>query len=313
MAIFQIKDQKVNRIKPTEFGSEKDLQNLVERNLDTFFNCKFVATEFSTGSIHSGRIDTLAISEDNNPVIIEYKKVASSDLINQSLFYLHWITDHKGDFQVAVNNSIKEKIEVDWSDIRVICIAPEFKKYDLHAVQVMGANIELWQYKIYENGIISIDEVYKRTETKTNTHPFESNGKNPIMVAAGKKAAETRKNSTYTIDEHIEKVNNNLKELLSEIREYIVNLDGAIEEVPKKYYIAYKTTQNFVCIETQKKKILLFLKIDPEEMDKLPDQARDVRNIGHFGTGDLELTIKNSIDFEDTKELINLSLINIGG
>jgi predicted transport protein len=38
-----------------------------------------------------------------------------------------------------------------------------------------------------------------------------------------------------------------------------------------------------------------------------------VRNIGHFGTGDLELTIKNSIDFEDTKELINLSLINIGG
>ncbi len=74
MAIFQIKDQKVNRIKPTEFRSEKDLQNLVERNLDTFFNCKFVATEFSTGSIHSGRIDTLAISEDNNPVTLLIRK-----------------------------------------------------------------------------------------------------------------------------------------------------------------------------------------------------------------------------------------------
>jgi len=312
MAIFEIKDKKVNRIKPTEFKLEKDLQKLIEQNLETFFNCRFVASEFSTGNLHSGRIDSLAISEDNNPVIIEYKKVASSDLINQSLFYLHWITDHKGDFQVAVNNSLKENIEVDWSDIRVICIAPEFKKYDLHAVQVMGANIELWQYKIYENGILNIEEIYKRTETRTHAS-IENSGKNPVMVEAGKKAAETRKNATYTIDEHIDKVNGDLKELLNEIREYIVNLDTSIEETPKKYYIAYKTTQNFVCIETQKKKLVLFLKLNPDEEEKLPKQARDVRSIGHFGTGDLELTIKNNIDFDETKELINKSLINIGG
>lgn len=312
MAIFEIKDRKVNRIKPTEFKLEKDFQKLVEQNLETFFNCRFVATEFSTGSLHSGRIDTLAISEDNNPVIIEYKKVASSDLINQSLFYLHWIIDHKGDFQVAVNHALKENIGIDWSDIRVICIAPEFKKYDLHAVQVMGANIELWQYKIYENGIMSIEEIYKRTETSTHTL-IENNGKNPVMVEAGKKATETRKNATYTIDEHIDKANGDLKELLNEIRECILNLDTSIEETPKKYYIAYKTTQNFVCIETQKKKLVLFLKLNPDKIEKLPQQARDVTNIGHFGTGDLELTIKNISDFEETKELIKQSLINIGG
>lgn len=311
MAIFQINNNKVNRIKPTDFKFEKDLQNLVEQNLGTFFNCKLIASEFSTGNIHSGRIDTLAISEDNNPVIIEYKKVASSDLINQSLFYLHWITDHKGDFQVAVYNALSENIEVDWSDIRVICIAPEFKKYDLHAVQVMGANIELWKYKIYENGIISIEEVYKRTEV---THlSIDNNGKNPVMVAAGKKAAETRRTAIYTIDELTNKVNSDLTELLNEIREYIVNLDSSIEETPKKYYIAYKTTQNFVCIETQKKKILLYLKINPDDIEEMPMQARDVRQIGHFGTGDLELTIRDRTDFEETKELINLSLKNIGG
>lgn len=112
--------------------------------MQTIFNCRLIATEFSTGNIHSGRIDTLAISEDNNPVIIEYKKVASSDLINQSLYYLHWIKDHKGDFQIAANKVLGKDIKVDWSDIRVICLAPEYKKYDLHAVQVMGANIELW-------------------------------------------------------------------------------------------------------------------------------------------------------------------------
>ena len=312
MAVFEIKDNNVIRIKPTEFKVEKDLQNLVEQNLETFFNCRCIASEFSTGNLHSGRIDTLGISEDNNPVIIEYKKVASSELINQSLYYLHWITDHKGDFQVAVNKSLKENIEIDWSEIRVICIAPEFKKYDLHAVQMMGSNIELWQYKIFENGILSIDEVFRKSGTQ-NQIQADTNGKNPIMVEAGKKAFQTRKTATYSIVEHLRKVNKDLVDLFNEMREYIVNLDSSIEETPKKYYIAYKTTQNFVCIEAQKRKLILFLKLNPDDIEELPKQARDVRNIGHFGTGDLELTIKNVNDFDVTKDLINKSLINIGG
>jgi hypothetical protein len=68
MAIFKIDNGKAERIKLSEFRLEKDLQRLVEGNLETFFNCRFVASEFSTGNIHSGRIDTLALSEDNNPV-----------------------------------------------------------------------------------------------------------------------------------------------------------------------------------------------------------------------------------------------------
>lgn len=312
MAIFEIIENKVTRIKPTEFKLEKDLQNLVEQNLEIFFNCRFVATEFSTGNLHSGRIDTLAISEDHNPVIIEYKKVASSDLINQSLYYLHWITDHKGDFQVAVNKSLKENIDIDWSEIRVICIAPEFKKYDLHAVQMMGSNIELWQYKIFENGIINIDEVFRKSAPQ-NHSSTEIEGKDPIMVEAGKKAAQTRKTATYTIEEHINKLNKDLIELFNEIREHIVNLDNSIEETSKQNYIAYKTSQNFVCLESQKRKMMLFLKINPDEIENMPSQARDVRSIGHFGTGDLEFTIKNSEDFEIAKPLIDQSLKNIGG
>ena len=37
----------------------------------------------------------------------ELQKLASSELMNQSLYYLHWISDHKGDFQVAVNKALK--------------------------------------------------------------------------------------------------------------------------------------------------------------------------------------------------------------
>ncbi len=214
MAIFEINDRQVRRIKPTEFKIEKELQKLIEENLVTFFNCRLVATEFSTGNLHAGRIDTLAISEDNYPVIIEYKKVASSELINQSLYYLHWITDHKGDYQVAVKKALNEDIEIDWSEIRVICIAPEFKKYDLHAVQMMGSNIELWQYKLYENGIISIDEVFRKSGAQSLTSDTEE--KNPIMVEAGKKAAQTRETATYTFEEHAKRLNPDLVDLHNE-------------------------------------------------------------------------------------------------
>jgi predicted transport protein len=313
MAIFEIDKGKARRVRLGEFKLEKDLQQLVENNLETIFNCRLIATEFSTGNIHSGRIDTLAISEDNNPVIIEYKKVASSDLINQSLYYLHWIRDHKGDFQIAANRTLGKDIEVDWSDIRVICLAPEYKKYDLHAVQVMGANIELWQYKTYDNGILNIEEVYKRTTSTTNQDTADISSKNPVMVEAGKKAALTRKTATYTLEEHFENLDENILELFNTIRDYIVTIDSSIEETPKKNYIAYKTSQNFACLQTYKKKLTLFLKLDANEVNPMPKQGRDVSEIGHFGTGDFELIIKDLADFEETKHLINEAYKNIGG
>ncbi len=312
MAIFEIEKGKAKRVRLSEFKLEKDLQRLIEENMEIIFNCRLIATEFSTGNIHSGRIDSLAISEDFNPVIIEYKKVASSDLINQSLYYLHWIRDHKGDFQVAANKALGKNIEVDWSDIRVICIAPEYKKYDLHAVQVMGANIELWQYKLYENGILNIEEVYKRTNT--TSREFEDyNEKNPVMVEAGKKAAITRKNAVYTIEEHFDNLDKSLIDLFNTVRDYITSLDSSIEELPKKNYIAYKTSQNFVCLQTYKKKLTLYLKLNPDEVNPMPEQCRDVRNIGHYGTGEFELIIKDLIDFEETKYLLNEAYKNIGG
>src|SRR3984893_1685226 len=148
MPLFQIANDTLTPVPLDNFLAEKELQRLIEGNIGTLFSCRLVASEFSTGTQHAGRIDTLALSEDGNPVIIEYKKVESSELINQSLYYLSWIHDHKGDFHIAVQKSLGNEVKVDWTDVRVICLAPNYKKYDLHAVQVMGANIEMWRYSI---------------------------------------------------------------------------------------------------------------------------------------------------------------------
>ena len=92
MPLFKITDQKLSVLEQSNFVLEKSLQTLIESNLQTVFNCRLVKSEFPTGYQHSGRIDTLALSEDDNPIIIEYKKVESSELINQSLYLRGAIT-----------------------------------------------------------------------------------------------------------------------------------------------------------------------------------------------------------------------------
>ncbi len=311
MPLFKIEDASLQPVRQDNFGREKELQALVEANLEPTFNCRFIASEFSTGAVHAGRIDTLALSEDGNPVIIEYKKVESSELINQSLFYLYWIGDHRGDFEIAARQSLGSDTEVDWSDVRVICIAPNFKKYDLHAVQVMGANIELWRYRLFENDTLYLEEVFQQTVTASPT--LSSDGKNPVMVAAGKKAALARATATYSFDEHLEGKPEHVQRLARSVQDYIMDLDAAFEEVPKKQYIAYKISQNIACVEVQRRRLLLYLKLDPAELPSLPENARDVSNIGHYGTGDFEISVADEDSLEAAKPFITMAYQRVGG
>ncbi|PID77070.1 MAG: hypothetical protein CSB24_03380 [Deltaproteobacteria bacterium] len=310
MPIFSISDDKLSVVEQKNFALEKNLQSLIEKNLETVFNCQFIASEFSTGTQHAGRIDSLALSEENNPVIIEYKKVESSELINQSLFYLHWLQDHQGDFEIAVQKTLGNKTQIDWSSIRVICIAPNYKKYDLYAVQVMGANIELWKYRLFTNNCLYLEEVFHTA--KSTPSSITVSGKNPAMVEAGKKAAQVRA-TTYTFEEHLEGKPKQIQELIYIIRDFITGLDSSIEEVPKKFYIAYKVSQNIVCMEAQNKNIKLSLKLKPSDISEPSINFRDVTRIGHYGTGDVEFTISTLNEFEQVKKYIEMAYNKIGG
>lgn len=316
MPIFDISGDKLSAVEQKNFALEKDLQSLIEKNLETVFNCRFVASEFSTGAQHAGRIDSLALSEEDNPVIIEYKKVESSELINQSLFYLHWIQDHKGDFEIAMQRRLGNEAKVDWSDVRVICLAPNYKKYDLHAVQVMGANIELWKYRLFSNNSLYLEEVFhtsKPTASSTSAVPSENGYKNPVMVEAGKKAALTRATATYTFDERPEGKSEQIHELTATVREFILGLDESIEEVPKKFYVAYKISQNIACMEVKGKNIKLFLKLKPSDIPNDTPYYRDVTSIGHYGTGDVEFTVSSDSEFDAVKEFIFMAYNKVGG
>jgi predicted transport protein len=310
MPLYSVAGKTIHPVPQADFAKEKALQELVEQNLESIFNCRLVASEFATGAMHGGRIDTLALSEDDNPVIIEYKKVVSSELVNQSLFYLAWLSDHKGDFEVAARKALGQRIQIDWSAIRVICIAPSYRKYDLYAVQVMGRAIELWTYKQFENDTLYLEQIQQGDPTEGRD---DATSRSSASGAVGKKVAVQRKASTWTVAHHLAHKPDAIVELFQGVQEFMLSLDPAIEESAKKLYVAYRTTQNIVCVELQRQKIYLHVKLDPKRHSGPAGISRDVSNIGHFGTGDLEITVKSSADFELAKPYLELAYKQIGG
>jgi len=109
------------------------------------------------------------------------------------------------------------------------------------------------------------------------------------------------------------KLQSSKQELLANLRQYILELDESVEEVPKKFYIAYKISQNFAVWKLTKVKSLFFLKVNADDLDEIPANCRDVLNIGHFGTGDLEVAVNNKKEISIAKDLIAMSCNNIGG
>ncbi|MGA9396717.1 MAG: hypothetical protein WBV22_00540, partial [Anaerolineaceae bacterium] len=159
--LFQIAGNAVKPIDGQSVAVEKSMQTLIEKHLEVFLGVRFLASEYTTGKTHGGRIDTLGIDENGCPVILEYKRALNENVISQGLYYLDWLLDHKAEFTLLVQKKInqKESEDVSWSGARLLCIAGEFTKYDEHAIKQMSRNIELIRYRSYGDSLLLLELV----------------------------------------------------------------------------------------------------------------------------------------------------------
>src|SRR5256885_15062184 len=163
--LFRIGKDSAVELEGRSVAVEKSLQSLVERHLPGLLGVRFLGSEHPTGKTHGGRIDTLGIDEDGSPVIIEYKRASNENVINQGLFYMDWLMDHKGEFELLVLKKLGKEVadSIDWSAPRLLCIASDFTRYDEHAVQQINRNIELMRYRRYGNELILFELVNATT------------------------------------------------------------------------------------------------------------------------------------------------------
>lgn len=109
-----------------------------------------------------------------------------------------------------------------------------------------------------------------------------------------------------------EKIDAAPKELRALYDELVGRLKALGDDVtvrPQKHYMAFRRDRNFASVQiyNQKRVVRIYLNLDPDAVDVDSATMRDVRQIGHFGTGDLEITIKSRTDIEKVVALIQAS------
>jgi predicted transport protein len=300
MPLYQLQSGKVSQIKQVSFPKERELQQIFETNLEPLLGVRFVASEYTTGDRQRGRIDTLGLDQDGSPVIIEYKKASNDNVINQGLFYLDWLIDHKGDFTLVAQKTLGKNISIDWSRPRLILIAEGFSEYDKFAVNRIGANMELWTFRRYGENLLHLETIYV-AETLREKHK-KAEKKNAV-----KAESEEEEVQVYSLEDHLKGKPDSVCNLYQELRERIFSLDedGAIIEKANKHYMVYKHGKNFCEVWIQNSQLKIWLDIFIADLNDPLKLSKDVSNIGHWGTGDVEVNISDSVDLSKIMDLVS--------
>jgi predicted transport protein len=265
----------MTEVMPRLAESEADVQGLVEAHMETPLGVRFLASEYSTGPVHGGRIDSLGLDENGSPVIVEYKRGVDAGVINQGLFYLSWLMDHRAEFEHLVRDRLEVTAasQVLWSGPRLICIAGDFTRYDVHAVREHRRSIDLVRYRLFGSDLLGLETVRQ---------------------AVARAAADVQGAA--------------MSELAGAVDEVLLGLGDGVNRVERKTYRAYQRLRNFACLcPPQRSKLLVYLKVDPKDVDLVPGFTRDVSGLGHHGTGDLEVQLRTPRDVERAQELFRVS------
>lgn len=281
---------------------EKHLQSLIEAQMPTFLGIRFLASEYITGKTHKGRIDSLGLDENGCPVIIEYKRHSNDNVINQGLFYLDWLLDHQAEFRWLVMEKLGKEVadSVEWTGTRLLCIAADFTRFDQHAVQQIPRNIELIRYKLFGEDLLLLElvnavTIADATALKLTDNPSSSE---PKIKSASK---------DKTFAEQLEAASPKISELYQQTTTHLLSLGDDVQERRLKLYTAFRRLKNFACVIVAAQRILITLKLDPAAITLEEGFTRDVSQIGHWGTGDLEVSLRSLADLERAKALIERS------
>jgi len=295
--LFKITPVGVSEMPGHSVAIEKSLQSLIEQHLEAFLGVRFLASEYVTGKTHGGRIDTLGIDENHCPVIVEYKRSLNENVINQGLYYLDWLLDHKAEFTLRVMEKFGkgESDAIEWSAPRLLCIAGDFTKFDEHAVQQINRNIDLIRYRRHGEDLLLLELV--------NASTAQPNDQAPAAMVFSK--LNTGTSNQKTVTERLAQSNTALTDLYEAVKAYLLALGDDVQLNTLKYYVAFKRIKNFACIEVhpQASRLVAYLKVNPDTETLETGYTRDVRNVGHYGTGELEVIIDSLDDFERAKPL----------
>lgn len=258
-------------------------------------NLEFISTEFELNGL---RIDSLCFdNESNSFVIVEYKKDRNFSVIDQGFAYLSLLLHNKAEFILKYNeikHSILNRNSVDWSQSRVVFISPYFTSYQRKAIEFKDLPIELLQIKKFSNNTFLIERIDASEKTESIT---KITRKNEVVREISQQII------VYNEESHLEGVSEVIKSIYLEIKNNIMSFGSDIQVKPKKNYIAFFRTSNFVYIKLRKTRIDINLSIKKGKLIDPKNMALDVTTVGNWGKGDYMIKM---IDPTDLSYIITL-------
>lgn len=283
---------------------EKTLQALIEGQMETFIGVRFLASEYATGKTHRGRIDSLGLDENGCPVIVEYKRHSTENVINQGLFYLDWLLDHQAEFRWLVMEKFGKEAaqQIEWAGTRLLCIASDFTRYDQYAVQQIPRNIELIRYKLFGEDLLLLELVNAQSVP-------DATAVKPVPTSASSTEHETSKpaGKDRSLTENLALATPQIRALYEQTASLLLSLGDDVQQKGLKLYTAFRRLKNFACVIVYPNRLLITLKLDPSTVTFEEGFSRDVSQVGHWGTGDVELCLLGPLDLQRAQILLERS------
>lgn len=279
---------------------EVELQRRVEAGLEQMLGIRFLASEYSTGPWHRGRIDTLGLDENGSPVVIEYKKGSDCGVLSQAVSYLSWLESAHHEVEALVRKVLGAEAaeSIDWRRPRMVCIAASFSHHDRVAVQRLPERIDLVRYRVFEEDLLSLLLV----DSSPGSPSAAVSRRNRERDAA---AASWSAAPVVPVSAGPSLVPGCLRDLYAELDDALTAW-GEVEVAPLRHYIAYRRLMNVasVIFRPKHEAVLVYLRLDPGTVALEEGFTRDMRGVGHLGTGDLEVRLSSAADLEKAAPLI---------
>ena len=211
MDLYRIEGGGLESVQSDQFKLEREIQTLVESNMESLFNIKLITSEFSVGDF---RLDSLCFDEESNSfVIVEYKRGSSYSVIDQGYSYLSVMLNNKAEFILEYNekfNTPLKRSEVDWSSSRVVFVSPSFNTYQRNSVNFNDVPFELWEIKRFDGGLVMLEAI--RSSSNQSVANITGPDKGGVISDVSKEV------KVVSESDHIKGVSKSVSVLWSELR-----------------------------------------------------------------------------------------------
>ena len=239
MQLYRTNDGVLNPLERDSFKLERDIQLLVETNMDVLFGLQFVSTEFSIAEF---RLDSLAFDEPNNSfVIVEYKKGQSYSVVDQGYSYLSVMLNNKAEFILEYNEKTGKQLkrsDIDWASSRVLFVSPSFNTYQKNSVNFKDVPFELWEIKKFDDNLVAFEQW-----RSSSTESIEKLSKGKASSVISKVSSEVK---VLSEEDHVSNMSDELNPVWIKLREKLEDYAETSFSVSKGY-ISWKRENTGVC------------------------------------------------------------------